>query len=391
MSITLGDIKLNARDHLGHYRGSTLDPGQLNRQINRAIEYIKRRFGLPSDEKIFSFNFNEDQIFIDLPSDFDESILVKYQDNYYNRPGYDWTFVSYPDLFRQLGNYPGFKYSFTTINGRKQLMMVGANTRRGELLFDFDAVGDWVVDDDASSLALDEFQKYTGSGSLSFDITNSTGVATLEIEDLSLDLEDLFENNGYIKFWNYMTDNNIDDVTLKLMVDDSNYYQIVEDDQDDGTAFAENEWTKIGFSLDEATKVGTPSHDDTFTKIRIEYDLGSGFTSATDFRVDQMFTTFPDPMDLVYYSSIKGTDAAGTTNKTQLTADDDKLSIGEFFEDYTDAIARRVALAIMPQLKGDPQWYGVYTQEWNEMMKTLSRTYPRKRTQVQHYQTKIRR
>lgn len=389
MSITLADLRSATRDHLGHYRGSTLDPGQLDRQINRSIEYIKRKFGLPSDEKKQSFLYCDDQYFIPVNSDFDESILIKYQDNNYNTPQYQWDFLNYPDLFHNLGNRPDFKYSFTTINGSKQLMMVGRNIRSGSTLFDFEAVGDWTDEDDASGLALDGLQKYSGDGSLAFDISNSTGTATLQITGLSLDFEDLFENNGYVKFWNYMTDNNIDDVTLKLMVDDSNYYSIVEDDQDDGTAFAENEWTKLGFPLDDAVKTGTPSHTDTITKIRIEYDLGAGFTSATDFRIDNMFTVFPDEMDLIYYSSIKGTNAAGTSNVTQLTAADDKLAIGEMFEDWIDPIARRAALSIMPQLKGDPQWYGVYTQEWNDLMKTLGRSYPRKRSMINTYKHKL--
>jgi len=96
-------------------------------------------------------------------------------------------------------------------------------------------------------------------------------------------------------------------------------------------------------------------------------------------------------MDLVYYSSIKGTDSTGATSKTQLTEVTDKLAIGEMFEDFIDPIARRAALAIVPQLRGDSQWYGVYNQEWTEMMKTLGRSFPRKRTMVQNYQHKLRR
>lgn len=390
MSVTLSDIIQDVRYETGSYSTGTNNNPKVINAINRSIEYIKRRLGLPSDEKIHAFSYCADQLYYDLSTDFDESILIKYNNDFYNTPVYEWESFSYPDIIRTTGNSPKKRYAFTSINGRKQLMMVGSNIRSGETIEEFEAIGDWTDEDDASGLALDTFQKYAGAGSLSFDITNSTGLATLQTTGLSLDLEDLFENNGFIKFWTYMTDNNIDDITLKLMTDNSNYYSIIEDDEDNGDAFSENEWVKIGFPLDNAVTVGTPNSNN-ITKIRVEYDLGSGFTSATDFRIDQMFSVFPDQMDLIYYSSYKGTDTTGATNKVLLDTVTDKLSIGEMFQDYRGIIAKKAAIILWPQLRGDAQTLIIKKQEFEEEMKTLARSFPRKRGMMNALTHKLRR
>lgn len=390
MSHTLSDAIQDVRYETGSYSTGTNDNPKVINAINRSIEYIKRRLGLPSDEKIHNFLFCADQLYYDLSTDFDESILLKYVSDYYNTPTYEWDNFSYPDIVRDVGSRSKNRYAFTSINGRKQLFMSGSNIRGGQTLDAFEEIGDWTDEDDASGLALDTFQKYSGSGSLSFDISNSSGLATLQKTGLSLDMKDLFENNGYVKFWTFLTDDNIDDISIKLMTDNSNYYTIVEDDQDDGNAFTEDEWIKIGFPLNNAVSTGTPDSTN-ITKIRIEYDLGSGFTSATDFRADELFTVFPDNMDLVYYSSYKGTDTTGATNKILLDTVTDKIGIGEMFQDYRGIIAKKAAIILWPQLRGDANTLIIKKQEFDEEMKTLSRSFPRKRSMTGSYSHKLMR
>lgn len=388
--MTLQNILDNVNDYVGNYSTGTEDPNAKIRAVNRAIEFLKRKLGFPCDEVIQTFFFSEDQIYYDLESDFDESIKLLYHDITLNIPGREWNYYSYPDILRSTGGSRGYRYGFTGINGKKQLVIFGSNIRKGQTLFTFDAIGNWTATDDASNLALDTFQKYNGDSSFSFDITNNTGIATLQVTGLALDMYDLFQNNGFVKFWTWMSDNNIDDVTLKLMTDNSNYYSITTNLADDGTAFSEDQWIKLGFSVNDAVAVGTPDAH-TITKIRIEFDLGAGFTTATDFRVDYMFTTYPDEMDLIYYSSIKGTDSTGATAKQLLDTASDKVTIGEFFYDYIDVIARRAALNIYPQLRGDKEWYTTYVADLNDCIKTLGRSYPRKRTANNIYRHKIKR
>lgn len=388
----VSDVKLQARDYLGNYSTGTQESGALLRAINRSVEYFKRLLGLPSDERIYSFLFSEDQIYYDLPSDFDESIMVGYHDLDLNSPQRQWTYRVYPEILRRTGTARGSSNEFSTthINGAKQIMMFGTNIMQGTGLESFDNVGTWVAEGDASGLSQDTNQKYSGNASLKFNITNSSGVATLSNSYVNYQLERLFENNGYIKFWAYLTDDNIDDITIKLFSSASDYYTIVATEQDDGTAFSQDEWIKIGFPANDAIITGSPDAS-AITEVNIEYDLGAGFTSATNFRIDDMFTTFPDNMDLMYYSSIKGTDTTGATNKTMLTEDSDIILLGEVGEDLIDLVARKAALNVYPQLRGDKEFYNVYTSDLKDAVKMYGRIYPRKRTQVATFRTALRR
>lgn len=388
--ITLGDVINQAEDYVGNYTTSNLQPGSKIRAANRSIETIKRKLGLPSDEMIFNFLFSDDQMFVDLPTHFDESIMLKYKDNNYNTPQYEWEYFIYPEILRNLGNRKDFRYSFTTINGRKQLLLTGNNIVKGDTLFNFESIGNWVAQDDASDLEVDNTVYYSSGGSLKFDIVNNLGVATLSNPNVAYDFKNLFQRNGFIKFWTYLTDDNIDDITIKLFTDSLNYFVITKSTQDNGNAFSENEWIKIGFPTNEATEVGSPDSSN-ITRIDVEWSLGSGFTSAVDFRIDQMFTTYPDEMELIFYTSIKGTDSTGAVTKTYLDDLSDKLLIGDFFDDYIDVIARKTAINIWPQLIGDKEFYIDFKNDWNDMLKTLGRVYPRKRTMINSYRHRLMR
>lgn len=391
MSVTLSSLRTLVRNNLGSYSTGTADNTLLNSAINRAIEHIKRRLGLPSDEDIQTILFSQDQYYYDLNTDFDEMVLLNWHDTTLNTAEREWSYRSYPELLRRLGeSVSKNEFSFTTINGRNQILMRGVNERQGGLLESFDAVGNWTAEDDASSLTLDQNQKFEGTGSLSFDITNSAGYARLNNDNLDLDLADLFENEGYLKLYTYMTDATIDDVTLYIKTDDSNYATITATVDDAGSAFAANNWIKIGFPTADAVLVGSPDYTN-ITEVTIEFDLGSGFTSAADFRVDYLFTAFPDQIDLVYRSKYKGTDTTGATYKIDLDTDSDKLLIGELFPDFAELVAKKAALNLYPTIRGDVNMYTIMRQEFEDEMKTQGRIFPRRRGQVSYDRTRLQR
>lgn len=388
MSVNVQEILDNLNDYQGNYSTGVLDTEVKLRAINRAIEFLKRKIGFPSDEKIQTFSFCEDQLYYNCAVDYDEGYQLLYHDERLNTPQYEWEYAQYPDILRKTGSSSRQLFSFAPINGRNQIMMLGSNLRKGFTIDSMEYSDDWAVTGSASGIETDTFQKYDGSGSIKFDIASSAN-GGIERDDFDLDLEDLFENHGRIKFWNYMTDDNIDDITLTLKTDDSNYYTILATTQDNGDAFAEDEWTKIGFVLDDAVAVGTPDSSN-ITEIKIDYDPGTGFTSAADFRVDLMFSIFPDEMDLLYYSRYKGTDITGVTSKVNLTLATDIVAFGEFFPDYLDLVARRAAMNCYPNLKGDKEFYQVYQSDLNDWIKTICRSHPRKRV-IGSYTHKLRR
>ncbi len=379
MAITLQTILDNTNDVLGNYTTSTIDPGQKIRAINRTIEYIKRRLGLPSDETIQTINFCEDQYFYTLNIDFDEAFHLLYHDPLLNTEQRRWDWMPYEDILQRTGDgNTSFKWSVTTINGENQLVTLGQNLVRSTLIESFDSVGDWTVSGDGSALVRDALEKYKGDASLAFTSTYSAGSITLQDATLNLDVQTFFEKHGIFKVRTRLPTTNITNIKLVLYVDDSNYWTITETDQDDGTAFTANEWIKIGFPLDNVVETGTPEIDETVTKMQIVYTTTSGFTGTV--RVDDMFVAIPDSMDLIYYTRYKGTSSGGT-NKIHLTTASDLLRIGDYFDDYIELISQGAALRCLPSLRGDKEFFGVFKADFEDMIRVLGKRFPRKRVQ----------
>ena len=173
---------------------------------------------------------------------------------------------------------------------------------------------------------------------------------------------------------------NITSVAIKLQSSVGNYYTITTTTADDGTAFVQNEFQKIGFHTEDAVATGTPDLT-AITKVTIEFALGASFTSAADFLIDQLFTAFPEQMDLVMLTNIKGTDSTGVTDKALLTSAGDIALFSGDYDDYIDLVAQRSALNLWPQLRGDKEQYILMKQDFAENLKGFARRWPRKRKQ----------
>lgn len=378
MSCTVQDVLSLVEDYISANTGQISQPSQI-RQIGQAVAYFKRRLALPSDEKISSFYWSDDNFFYAVPSDFEEELELLYNNPDLNIAEREFEFIEYSVLLKRTGLSPTKnQWSFTTINGSRQIMLVGRNINAGSVIENFDAVGNWTASGDASGLAQDLVEKKVGSGSLSFDLTNSTGLATIATTGLSLGVKTLFENHGYFKMWTRLTNANIDSIAIRLMVDASNYWTITETDFDDGTAFATNIWKKVGWALDNAVATGSPAITDTVTQIQIIFDLGAALTSATDFRIDHLFTTVPDYMDLIYRSANKGKNAAGTS-LTTFTAVTDTIDICDYSSVFEDLIAKRAAMNLWPALRADINFYALYRSDLKEMIKDWGLRFPHKR------------
>lgn len=374
------DVDNLTKDYCGNYSTGTSRDDVRYRAINRAIEYLKRVISVPNDEEIHTFWYTDDQFFYDLPAKFAEALELKYHNPLSNRPDNKWGYFDYPHVLQGVGGTRARRWSVTSINGRKQLVVVGNNGLTGQTLLTMDSIDDVAVDDDASGLEINNITRYEGTGAIQFDITNSAGVASIVFTGLNIDLEELFERSGFLKFWAFMTDNELDSIAIKLQSSTGNYYTITTTTADDGTAFVENEWQKIGFHTEDAVATGTPDLTG-ITQITFEFDLGAGFVSATDFLIDQLFTAFPEQMDLVMYTNVKGTDSTGATEKTELTSADDILLFSGDYDDFTDLIAQRAAINLWPQLRGDKEQYILLKQDFNDNLKTFGRRWPRKRVQ----------
>lgn len=381
MSTTLSDLRVLTRDYIGQYSTGSAKDDQIDRAINRGIERVKREIGIPADEDIWTFWYTQDKLFYNLPSTFREGLYVQYHNKNANTLGNMWDYLDYPTVLQKAGNERSNHWSFTHINGKKQLVMVGYNGQQGRTLLTCDTTDDTAASGDASNLTADTITKVEGSASLNFDITDSSGTATITFSNLDIDLEDLFEKNGFLKLYAYMTDNDIDDVTLKVQSSSGNYYTIVATQNDDGVDFVQDEWQKIAWDTQDKVAVGTPDLT-SITTIEVSFGLGSGFTSAVDFRIDNLFSVYAEKMDFVHYTNAKGTDSGGTA-KDPLDAPDDILYYSGDYDEYTTLVAQRAAIYLWPQLRGDKEAYMLLKREHREELKVFARAYPRKRRQGQ--------
>lgn len=387
MNVTLQDALTATNDHIGSYSTGIASNDVKIRHIDRAYGYIKRNLSIPGDETKQTIWFSSDEKFYDLNADVDETLLLRYADDALNISGNEFEYASYPEILKRTGGARKNRYSITSVNGAKQLVISAYNQWGGTVIDEISAVGNWTDEADASGLALDTDRSYDTNGSLAFDVTNSTGTAAIQDASITLDIDTLRAKHGFVKLRTWLPSANIDAMALKLYTDDSNYYTITATETDSGEDFTADEWLKIAFAMDDAIATGTPTDTD-INKIRIEWDLGAGFTTGVDFRIDTIFTTIPDELELTYYSAYKGTTAAGVALQT-LTSLDDILSISDHGEDLVDVIAQRAAITLWPQLRGDLEAYTLLARDFKENMKSFARRWPRKRVQNNSLRTRL--
>jgi hypothetical protein len=131
-TITLQDILNQTNDNLSNYNFSNIDSGNKIRGVNRAIEIVQRRLGLPSDKETQAITFTSGTTFYDLDEGFNELIAIYYDptglDNDPNTPENKWYIYTDVELLQDSGNFVSKKRAcVTNINGKPQLMLLGDN------------------------------------------------------------------------------------------------------------------------------------------------------------------------------------------------------------------------------------------------------------------------
>lgn len=393
VTITINDILLQTNDYLGNYTVGTQPNPIKIRAINRAIEYMQRRMGLPSDEQVFHFNFSADQIYYDMPDAYNEPLQLLYDNVNYNVPARAWRYRKYPDILEKEGINTCKRYfGYTSINGKNQLVVNGPNIFAPQLIDSFDTAVEegWVGLNDAKNLADDTTQKIQGAASLRFDIVSSVlGIANLHKSNLNLDVSALHARNGFWKFYQQFASANIPLITLTYGTDSSNFYTIMATQQDNGLPFSTvPQWNLLGFNTSNRIATGIPI-DNNITFIDIQYTEGVGFGTVPNFRIDDLYWTFPDAMSHIYYSAFKGTHSS--IPAVVLSDVGDICYFGLFAPDLLNPIALKAAVMLRPNLLKDPDFTSMYKIECEEVIKVFGRVYPRKRTKDDFGKTYLQR
>jgi hypothetical protein len=389
------DIFNQLNDYLGNYTTGTVDIGRRMRAINRAVEYAKRRMTLPSDETTSSFWFSRDQLYYTAPTDVNEPINLLYADANNNTPRTQWNWIPYPDLLRLTGTGRSNFWSHATINGYLQILMLGYNLTTGSILETFTMLPGFNGQNDATALTIDNNVYSVAPGSLEFTIDPTLGHGLASIEwGVQWDITTLHQKQGIIKLDAYLPSLALTSINLVLGTDALNYYTFTCTDTDNGTAFVVNNFNRLHWTFLASAApviVGSPN-DQNITYARVDFIQSGAFGSSpiSGFRIDNMYSVFPDEMTFIYNTKYKGTDTLGTTQLINFTSSSDIPAFGQYAPDLLDPIALRAAWILEPQLRGDKDFMKTYFDECEERLKDFGHIYPRKRI-INYGQTWIQR
>lgn len=382
-------------DYLANYTTGNIDVPARIRAINRAIEYVDRRMGLPSSEKIFPFVYVQGNMFTNLPEDFNEPITLVYQKPQDNIPCNNWEWQQYPYILQNNEFRYGQKsFGTTNINGPKQLIQLGRNLRQGAVINPFNSLNLVTLSGDAIDGAVDNNQFVFGGGSVSFTIdpTLGHGKASVGVSGFGImDFSQYHLNQAVFQVQSYLPSTNISSIDLVFGSSPTDYYTFTATAQPSSAAFSLDNWNPTQYIFQNPTMTGSPN-DQQINFYRFDYyENGSfGSTPIPYFRINDFNVFFPDDMNLVYYSQYKGTDSAGTSQKIMLTAASDKPYYMQNFPDLLNPVALRAAYILAPQMARDKDFWAMYKTDCEEQLKMYGKIYPRKRI-VNLGQTQLRR
>ena len=394
MNITLGDIRNDVNDNCQNYDVTSIDKGNVTRQMNRAIEYIQRRLGLPSNKQYFSFYFYDDTKYYDCPEGFDEFIQLYYDSNnpnvtdnnkaqnrWYAYKDNEINNSTYSTNFGIYGNHIKNRVAVTSKNGKNQLLLSGGNIRGGETINSFDTTDGLTYSSDISNVTIDTNVYKEGSGSLKFDTNDSLSYSSI-IDTSTWNIQSLMNIGGAYRLYVYFPTDSTEQfssVELRFESSTGNYYSILTTVQNTGAAWQEEYWNLLGWKLSDAVVTGTPDST-AITSISVIFHHSALYSGVSSLRIDYLYQVNPDYVTCMYWSAFKGTDTTGATPKIMLDDDTDICYFGQYAPDLIEPIALRATLKLFPQLRGDQSFYTMYKQELDDALKTWGRVYPHQRS-----------
>ena len=210
-----------------------------------------------------------------------------------------------------------------------------------------------------------------------------------------MSVKQALQQNGIYKVYSWLPTTAISQIQLILTSSVGNYYTFTATTNDDGTPFVNSTlnslWNRQQFQWGNVAITGSPNSQQ-ITSYEIRYTEGAGFGSSPIpyFRIDDLYLTYPDNMNLIYYSQFKGTDSTGATQKIVLDSITDLPNFMQFFPDFLHPVALRAAYILMPQLSGDKDFMAMYKKDFEDWLLDVGKVNPRKRV-VNSGSTQLRR
>ena len=398
--VTLQNLIDQTNDFCASYSVTTVSPGNVERGINRAIEFVQRRLGLPSDKAIQSFWFYEDTPYYNCATGFNELIGLKYNtsansapiDCNPNVPRRRWNVYKDIEIMQLNGVWPNEnQVAFTTVNGMSQLLLHGRNQRGAQTLNPLNSVNGLTFSSDITASIDSNVYKYSNV-SLSLNINTSLSASYFTFTGM-WNIASLLNTNGaYRMYVNFPagTTGYFTNVELRLQSSPGNYYTMNTTVQSDGTAWNSGSWSLLSWQLSNATVVGSPDPTK-ITSMYVYFNHSGTYAAVTGMRLNYLYQITPDLIDAVYYSAYKGTDLTGATQKLILDTPSDICSFGSIAPDLILPICLKAAATLSPQILASPEFQAIWKADFLEAMLVFGRIYPRQRNTGQYGATNIRR
>lgn len=297
--------------------------------INRAVRRVIQRVDLRSTKRnaVLGTNLFDDIYSYPAPSDLKADAIIDLLPQVNRSSQFKLELVS-ESIFDRNKTVKNNIVAIATDDLVKRIMFSGNVNDTTLQLASLDSLtadgGTWTAYNDAANLAADASNYVVGGGSLKFDLTGSA--TTAGIYNTSLTSQDIsdFTNAGFAFVWVYINSTtNLTNFILEIGNDlTTNYYQMTETDQFDGTAFV-NGWNLLMFSFSSATENGTVT-DTAIDSVRLYMTKTSG-KSDDGYRFDDIRLHTGEIHNILYYSRFGWQSSAGTFLEDS-TADTDLLN-----------------------------------------------------------------
>ena len=377
MSVELSSVITDVKNFA---RNQNLTDTRCISAINTSIDFVSAHLGLPGHEKQYAFDYFEDQQFIPAPSDFEEAISLRYDEDRLNR--FNRFQFNPPELlYERLGavgagtSLWGYEFS----NDVAKLIVLARNSTAKIVIDTFDdSVDEWTESNDADNLENDEVTYKEGAGSLRFDVDTTLSAnnkATItRIFTNGFDLSTMNDQGSFIVDVYIPNITNLSSVSLSWGLDASNYLIQTVTAQSDGSDFVVG-WNKLAFAWYDSTEVGTTNETDN-PWFQFDFSYTAAYASSTGFRVDYLFIQKPDKMIASYYTNYRGVSSTGT-DLSVFTASTDLLLFGDHSPALRQLVATHAAVVINPQILVEN---ASVSRLYSDFFNLYSRKYPKKRT-----------
>ena len=382
MSITISTIEDDVKNWV---RNQNLTDTRFLSAFNQAADIVFTQLGLPTQEKQYLYDFDETQPYYACPTDFLEPLGMRYYDDSSNSLNRNSPFqftrpvYIYPRIQEVTSDTRLWSVDYET--GSPRMIVLAHNTVAALQLDNFDdSASFWTNNEvapaittpsDAQNIANDDVTYIEGGGSMKFDIIVGSGsLAGYASLSRYVSTQDwwTYVDRGHFKLdYQFSNITNMYVIVFKWGTDANNYYYRYVTTQEDGTPFIVG-WNYLDFPWSGCIEVGNPDpHSINFFEIDTSFNPAT-YTGGTNYRLDDLRLTVPDPMIMTYYTQNKGTNSTGTA-LTLFTATTDKLLVDavdiglrNLFTIYTAAIINPQILVEDTQAKEQFSYWTKYYQ-----------------------------